>query len=139
MNVTAVMRGAGNLIGESTSGRGLRIPCGQTMAYRLLTFPVDAGTRSVVLVHGRVHGMGRESACEMVALKDTDPVTHRVTYSRCSVISTAIDLPDGEYTVTSREGRAAVRREGGLWLADGVWLEKPGRARERDNWGRRRF
>jgi hypothetical protein len=67
----------------------------------------------------------------MVALKETDPGTHRVTYSRCSVISTAIDLPDGDYTVTFREGGAAVRRESGLWLADGVWLEKPARARMR--------
>ncbi|HEY6446360.1 MAG TPA: hypothetical protein VIY53_07875 [Acidobacteriaceae bacterium] len=101
------------------------------MGFRLLTFPVDAGSRSVVLVHGRVHGMGREAACEMVALKETDPETHRAAYSRCSVISTAIDLPDGDYTVTFREGRAAVRREGGLWLADGVWLEKAARAQTR--------
>lgn len=85
----------------------------------------------MVLVDGRVHGMGRESACEMVALKDTDPETRRVTYSRCSVISAATDLPDGDYTVTFHEGSARVRREGGLWLADGIWLEKPVRARAR--------
>lgn len=77
---------------------------------------------SVVLLQGVLRGMGRESLCEMLALREEDPATHRKIYSRCSVIGAPIDLPDGEYTVTFRDGTALVRREGGLWLPDGVQL-----------------
>ena len=93
------------------------------MVLRVIPITPEAGTRWVVLVHGTVRGMSCECDCEMVALRETDPATHRISFSRCSVISTAVDLPDGDYTVTFCGGRAAVRREGGLWLADGVWLE----------------
>lgn len=92
------------------------------MVDTILAFPV-AGTRSVILVAGTVRGMGRECDCEMVALRESDPLTRRITFTRCSVIATDVDLPDGDYTVTFRDGKARVRREGGLWLADGVWLE----------------
>lgn len=74
--------------------------------------------RSVVLIHGVLRGMGLESDCEMLALKATDSETLSVTYSRCSVIQTASDLPDGEYTVTFEGNTALARREGGLWLAN---------------------
>jgi hypothetical protein len=75
---------------------------------------------SVVLVRGVLRGMGRESTCEMLAYWQKHPETHRTVYSRCSVIGAASDLPDGEYTVAFRGGLAVVRREGGLWLPDGV-------------------
>ncbi len=75
--------------------------------------------RSVVLIHGVLRGMGLESECEMLALKATDSESRSVTYSRCSVIQTASDLPDGEYTLTFAGTSVIARREGGLWLANG--------------------
>lgn len=82
----------------------------------------SAKAPSVVLIQGVLRGMGRESLCEMLALKREDPETHQTVYSRCSVIGAPSDLPDGEYTVKFRDGTALVRREGGLWLPDGVQL-----------------
>lgn len=78
--------------------------------------------RSVVLIYGVLRGMGRESPCEMLALKEKHPESGKPMYSRCSVTRAASDLPDGDYTVSFRGGQVAVRREGGLWLADGVQL-----------------
>jgi hypothetical protein len=75
--------------------------------------------RSVVLIHGVLRGMGQESNCEMLALKETDSLTRRTTYSRCSVIKADSDLPDGEYIVAFQSNTVSVRREGSLWLADG--------------------
>jgi hypothetical protein len=78
--------------------------------------------KSVVLVHGVIWGMGHESACEMLALKETDSVTRRTTFSRCSVIRASSDLPDGEYIVAFQGNSVSARRECGLWLADGESL-----------------
>lgn len=76
--------------------------------------------RSVVLIHGVLRGMERQSECEMLALKETDSVTRRTTYSCCSVIQAASELPDGEYTVAFQGNTVMARREGGLWLANGA-------------------
>jgi hypothetical protein len=72
--------------------------------------------RSVVLVRGILRGMGRESRCEMLAIKDKHPETSECSYSRCSVIEALADLPDGEYTVSFENRTATVVRQGGLWL-----------------------
>ena len=74
--------------------------------------------RSVVLIHGVVRGMGHQSECEMLALKETDSVTRSTTYSRCSVIQVTLDLPDGDYVVAFQGNSVVARREGGLWLAN---------------------
>jgi hypothetical protein len=66
--------------------------------------------------------MGHQSDCEMLALKETNSESKRVTYSRCSVIQAASDLPDGEYAVTFEGNSVVARREGGLWLANGESL-----------------
>ena len=78
--------------------------------------------RSVVLLRGVIRGMGCESACELVAIRERDLETRRNYYSRCSVIRAAANLPDGDYTVTLSDGTVAVRRQGGLWLPDGTQL-----------------
>ena len=72
--------------------------------------------RCVVLIHGMLRGMGRQSECEMLAMKETLP-GRRPVYSRCSVIEAPAELPDGEYTVSFDDGTVKVKRQGGLWLA----------------------
>ena len=72
--------------------------------------------RSVVLIRGVLQGMGRESGCEMLAMKDKHAETGECSYSRCSVIEAPADLPDGDYTVSFERCTVKVVREGGLWL-----------------------
>jgi hypothetical protein len=74
--------------------------------------------RSVVLIYGVLRGMGCESGCEMVAIRDKRPDSPRPMYSRWSVLSAPSDLPDGCYTVSFEDFTVPVRREGGLWLAE---------------------
>jgi hypothetical protein len=86
------------------------------------TRPPSRLMKSVVLVHGVIWGMGHESDCEMLALKETDSVTRRTTFSRCSVIQANPDLPDGDYIVAFQGNSVSARRAGGLWLANGELL-----------------
>jgi hypothetical protein len=74
--------------------------------------------RSVVLIYGVLRGMGREAGCEMVAIRDKPPGSHRPRFSRWSVLDAPQDLPDGRYTVSFEDCMVPVRREGGLWLAE---------------------
>jgi hypothetical protein len=74
--------------------------------------------RSIELIHGVLRGMGFETDCEMVAIKDAHPDDGKPVYTRWSVIEAPSCLPDGNYTVSFNNCSVAVRREGGLWLAD---------------------
>jgi len=56
----------------------------------------------------------------MLALREAQPGGRPPVYSRCSVIEAAPGLPDGDYTVIFEGNTIWTRREGGLWLADGV-------------------
>jgi hypothetical protein len=74
--------------------------------------------RAVVLIRGKLRGLGRDSECEMLAMKDRAAGAARPVYSLCSVITAAPDLPDGEYTVEFDGQMVRARREGGLWLPE---------------------
>jgi|HubBroStandDraft_1064217.scaffolds.fasta_scaffold119300_2 hypothetical protein len=74
--------------------------------------------RSVVLIRGLLKGMGRETPCDMLAMKDARSVTGPIAYSQCCVIDAPMDLPDGVYVVTFNGLVVAARKEGGLWLPE---------------------
>lgn len=72
--------------------------------------------RSVVLIHGALRGMGYESECAMLAMKEAAPPEGCPVYTRCSVIETTAEVPDGDYTVFFSGCSVPVRRQQGLWL-----------------------
>jgi len=74
--------------------------------------------RSVVLVHGLLHGLGYEARCEMLAMRESASREGSSTYSRCSVIDAPMDLPDGDYTVTFGGYSVLARKQAGLWVPD---------------------
>ncbi|MGD0366779.1 MAG: hypothetical protein ABSA94_04940 [Acidobacteriaceae bacterium] len=76
--------------------------------------------RSVVLIHGLLKGMGRETPCEMLAMREPASETSPAVYSRCCVIDAPLDLPDGIYAVTFGGSVVAARKEAGLWLPEGA-------------------
>jgi len=80
--------------------------------------------RAVVLIQGTLRGMGRQSICEMLAMKDSAANGTQSAYVLCNVLTAAPDLPDGEYTVEFEGRKVRAKREGGLWLP-----ERPGLAR----------
>ena len=92
------------------------------LGHGLWTARPQTTMRSVVLVHGTLSGMGRETGCEMLAIKETHVDSGETAYSRCSVIQTDPHLPDGDYVVIFKGNTVQVRRQGGLWLADGALL-----------------
>ncbi len=74
--------------------------------------------RAVVLIQGTLRGMGRESICEMLAMKDRAANGTQPVYSLCSVLTAAPDLPDGDYIVEFDGRKVRARRQGGLWLPE---------------------
>lgn len=79
---------------------------------------------TVVLLNGRVKGMGRQADCQVLARRlwvygeETDSL--RVfTYTDCSVIGAPSELPDGEYLVEFEEYSALAARHKGFWLSFG--------------------
>lgn len=84
----------------------------------------QASMRTVVLIRGTLRGMGRESKCEMVAMRDTAADGPHAVYSLCSVITAAPDLPDGEYVVEFDGRMVRAKREVGLWLPEEFGLKR---------------
>lgn len=76
--------------------------------------------RSVVLIHGLLAGMGYEVPCELLALRESQPGSGQVVYSRCSVIEAPSHLPNGDYTVTFGSYIVPARKEAGLWVPDEI-------------------
>jgi hypothetical protein len=74
--------------------------------------------RTVVLIYGVLRGMGHETGCQMVAIRDTQPEPRASVYTRCSVLDAPSELPDGGYRVYFEGRSVAVRKQGGLWLAE---------------------
>lgn len=72
--------------------------------------------RTIVLVNGVLRGMGHETQCEMLAIREKSP-NQPPLYRKCSVIESPPNMPDGEYTVSFDHATVKVYREGGLWLA----------------------
>jgi hypothetical protein len=72
--------------------------------------------RSLAHMQGLLRGMGREVRCEMLAIREEGSEAGQPVFSRCSVIETAEDLPDGAYTLAFDGYVVSVRKEGGLWI-----------------------
>jgi hypothetical protein len=81
--------------------------------------------RSVVLIQGLLRGMGRETPCEMLAIRESQSGKNLPVYTRCSVIEAPIDLPDGDYTVTFNVYSVSARKEAGLWIPEGAAYSAP--------------
>jgi hypothetical protein len=76
--------------------------------------------RSVVLIRALLKGMGHETPCEMLAMRESTAGSPQVIFSRCSVIDAPQELPDGDYAVSFDDYSVPARKEGGLWMpADG--------------------
>ncbi len=79
---------------------------------------------TVVLLNGRLRGMGQEAECQVLARRLSvyggETESPRVfTYTDCSVIGAPSELPDGEYLVEFEEYSALAARHKGFWLSFG--------------------
>lgn len=82
--------------------------------------------RSVVRLRGWLRGMDRESACVLLAWKETLHSENglgafQYVYSRVQVLDAPSDLPDGDYQIAFGSQRLPVTRRHGLWLPN--WNE----------------
>ena len=68
-------------------------------------------TQTVVLLPGRIKGLGHEVKCEVLARR------HFSSYKDCSVICDLDHLPDGEYTVEFDGHSFIAIRHDGIWLS----------------------
>lgn len=80
------------------------------------------GRGRIVLLDATIYGTGQKSECELLARKD-DPhgeLGAGCPYSDCAVISSCVNLPDGEYTVVFDGYFATVKRQRGHWVSVGI-------------------
>jgi hypothetical protein len=71
-----------------------------------------------VLLTGRLKGMGREAACELMAKRDSARGAGRFIYSEPMVIQAPADLPEGAYTLHFDNVSTPVLHKGVLWLVN---------------------
>jgi hypothetical protein len=81
--------------------------------------------RSLACINGLLKGMGREVPCVMLAIKEVSSEAGPPVFSRCSVIETAEDLPDGTYTLAFEGYVVSARKEGGLWIPEDAIVAEP--------------
>lgn len=75
----------------------------------------------MVLMRGVLRGMGRKAGCELLLRKERLPGTSRQAvkyrYTEWTVLHAPLDLPDGEYTITTADGfHFPATRARGQWL-----------------------
>lgn len=76
--------------------------------------------RFAVLIKGKLRGMGRAAACEVLATKSVVPEATSPIYSHCAVIEAPADLPDGDYEVEFSGEVAIMRLQDGCWQVGSV-------------------
>lgn len=79
-----------------------------------------ATTRELVLLAGRLIGMGRDESCLVGATKVTALGSSSFTFVRCSIQNAPDDLPEGQYTLNFIGRTEAMKKVGGVWLAAGI-------------------
>lgn len=72
---------------------------------------------ALVLIRGKLRGMGREVDCELIARGKGPDEQDKALYSDCSVIDAPPDLPDGEYTVSVGNQLFTAAKRRGLWVS----------------------
>ena len=78
-----------------------------------------ASHREVVMLPGRLKGMGREADCTVGAVEVSLPGTNLSEYTKCSIHEAPNDLPDGQYQLTFGGQTVPVQKRDGSWLAGG--------------------
>jgi hypothetical protein len=76
-----------------------------------------ASHREIVMLSGRLKGMGREADCIVSAVKVSLPGTNASHYTKCQIQNAPDDLPEGQYQVTFGGDTTNVRKRDGFWLA----------------------
>jgi hypothetical protein len=76
-----------------------------------------ASHREVVMLQGKLRGMGREASCILSAIKISSPLTGHPNFTKCDIHQAPDDLPDGRYEVTFGGQTAKVKNGNGFWLA----------------------
>lgn len=79
---------------------------------------------TVVLLNGRVKGMGKQAECQILARRlcvfgEPAGSQRDFTYTDCSVIGAPSELPDGDYLVEFEEFSALAACHKGFWLSFG--------------------
>jgi hypothetical protein len=75
--------------------------------------------REVVLLSGRLLGMGREASCSLNALRISLPGTIVSHFASFNIHQAPRDLPDGKYQVTFEGGTVPFEKRGSKWQALG--------------------
>lgn len=77
---------------------------------------------AITLVRGLLKGMGRETACELLARRRPLPGGNpsgirRFEYTQFSIVQAPADCPDGDYTLTTEDSQVLpVVKLRGLWM-----------------------
>jgi len=75
-----------------------------------------ASQRELVMLDGRLNGMGRELACTISALRVSLTDTSLYEYARLMIFDSYQALPDGQYDLTFEGRTIPVERRNGAWL-----------------------
>ncbi len=73
--------------------------------------------RQVVMLAGRLIGMGRDVECTVSATKASLPGTDAFEYARLGIHSEPPGLPDGRYQVRFAGRTVPIERYGGAWIS----------------------
>lgn len=79
-----------------------------------------SSNRELVLLAGRLMGMGRDESCMISATKVSLPGTNEFAYSGLTIQNAPNDLPDGQYTLKFKGHTEAVVKSNGDWVSAGV-------------------
>ena len=71
--------------------------------------------REIVVLSGRLTGMGREARCTLNAVKVSLPGTNISRFVRWRIHHAPSDLPEGQYRVTFEGETLAFQKRGGVW------------------------
>jgi hypothetical protein len=72
--------------------------------------------REIVMMTGRLKGMGREAECTVSAVKVSPPHLNIPEYVKCDIHLAPENLPDGRYEVTFEGKTMEVKLLYGLWF-----------------------
>ena len=75
-----------------------------------------ASQRELVMLDGRLNGMGRELACTISALRVSMTDTSVYEYERLMIFDAYEALPDGRYDLTFEGRTISVERRNGAWV-----------------------
>ncbi len=79
---------------------------------------------AIVLLRGKLRGMGREAECDILARRvdESDPryLCRSFRYLECSILTAPADLPDGDYMAYFAGHSMVATRTRGFWISTGA-------------------